>query len=262
MQFSTLIDSFATQSDNARRFHVPEDWMQGRTTYGGLTAAMCLKAALPLAGDRPVRSAQIAFVGPVSGDVECRATLLREGKNTVFTHVRMTGEDGVAADAIFAFGASRESTLNYSDMVAPELPAPDETQSFFGAPERRPRFALNFNMRLAEGDPPISGAQSADMHLWMRHKEDGLALDAVSLLAIADAPPPAAMAMMRAPGRISSMTWMAEFLTDQFETENGWVQARHTAQTAQDGYSSQAMRLWNTSGKPLMVGRQTIAVFA
>ena len=54
---------------------------------------------------------------------------------------------------------------------------------------------------------------------------------------------------------------MAEFLTDRFDTDNGWFLAQHVAQTAQQGYSSQAMRLWNARGEPVMVGRQTIAVF-
>jgi acyl-CoA thioesterase len=64
MNYTDLLSSIAFGADQSSRVTVPEDWMQGRTTYGGLTAALCLKAALPLAGDRPLRSAQIAFVGP------------------------------------------------------------------------------------------------------------------------------------------------------------------------------------------------------
>ena len=49
MNYTDLISSIAFSADNTSRVNVPEDWMQGRTTYGGLTAALCLKAALPLA---------------------------------------------------------------------------------------------------------------------------------------------------------------------------------------------------------------------
>ena len=100
MDFTTLMRSGKQTGDHAMSFHVPETWMQGRTTYGGLTAALCLQAAMPTSGGRQIRSAQVAFVGPVSGDVECTATLLREGKNTVFTSVRMMGEAGVAAEQL------------------------------------------------------------------------------------------------------------------------------------------------------------------
>jgi hypothetical protein len=86
-------------------------------------------------------------------------------------------------------------------------------------------------------------------------------MDAVSLLALADAPPPAAMSMFKEPGRISSMTWMAEFLTEDIETTDRWFLARHVAQTARNGYSSQEMLLWNKDRQPIMIGRQTIALF-
>ena len=253
MDFTTLMRSGKQTGDHAMSFHVPETWMQGRTTYGGLTAALCLQAAMPTSGGRQIRSAQVAFVGPVSGDVECTATLLREGKNTVFTSVRMMGEAGVAAEAIFAFGAHRESSLNFANLPAPEVTSPDETASFFGESPRRPAFTRNFNMRLANGSPPMSGAPDADMSLWMRHKDGSVPPDAVSVLALADAPPPAAMSML---------TGMAEFLTDDIQTNEGWFLARHVANTSKDGYNSQAMTLWNTSGQPIMIGRQTIAVFA
>ena len=172
------------------------------------------------------------------------------------------GEAGVAAEAIFAFGAHRESSLNFANLPAPEVTSPDETASFFGESPRRPAFTRNFNMRLANGSPPMSGAPDADMSLWMRHKDGSVPPDAVSVLALADAPPPAAMSMLTGQARISSMTWMAEFLTDDIRTNEGWFLARHVADTSKDGYNSQAMTLWNTSGQPIMIGRQTIAVFA
>ena len=108
----------------------------------------------------------------------------------------------------------------------------------------------------------MSGASEADVSIWMRHKDPLATGSAVSLLALGDAPPPAAMSMFTQPGRISSMTWMAEFLTEDIVTEDRWFLARHTAQTARNGYSSQQMLMWNKAGDPVMVGRQTIAVFA
>ncbi len=54
---------------------IPADWMQGRTTYGGLSAALALVAAQQLADDLPpLRSATVNFVGPLAGDVEVRAS--------------------------------------------------------------------------------------------------------------------------------------------------------------------------------------------
>lgn len=260
--YTELLGSIESSADGAQTAHIPENWMQGRTTYGGLTAALCLNAALPLSGGRPVRTAQVAFVGPVSGDVVTTPTLLREGKNTAFVQTRMMGADGVAAEAIFTFGAARESALDYANLPMPDVTSAEATPSYFGDSPKRPGFTNNFNMRLAAGARPISGSKDADISIWMRHKDTAAPINATTLLSIGDAPPPAAMSMFTTPGRISSMTWMAEFLTDNITTTDGWLLARHTAETARDGYSSQRMVMWNADGEPMMIGRQTIAVFA
>ncbi|MFN7055266.1 acyl-CoA thioesterase [Hyphomonas sp.] len=259
MDFSQLLAA-STETGGIRQTAIPETWMQGRTAYGGLTAALCLDAARSLAPDLPVRAVQVAFVGPVNGTVSCRAEVLRRGKNTVFASARMTGEDGILAEAILTFGASRASSLSFAHLPAPDVADPGDVPPYFRN-HQGPAFAQNFDMLIAGGAPPMSGASEADVSIWMRHKDEAAATDAVALLALADAPPPAAMSMFTAPGRISSMTWMAEFLTDDIRTEDRWFLARHTAQTAMDGYSSQAMMLWNSKREPVMIGRQTIALF-
>ncbi|MEQ9314456.1 MAG: thioesterase family protein [Henriciella sp.] len=239
---------------------ITEDWMQGRTTYGGLTAALCLESALELVPDMPVRAAQVAFIGPVGGDVVISPTILRRGKSSAFVNTDLVSEDGVMARCIFTFGAKRESHLDQKSRECPDVPPPDQCPSFFG--DRRPNFAHNFNIRLAGGHPPMSGSPEGKMTLWLRHKDEAALWNPTTLLSLGDAPPPAAMTMMSQPGPISSMTWMAEFLTDEISTTEGWFLVHHEAQATKDGYSSQSMRMWNRSGDPIMIGRQTIAVFA
>lgn len=241
---------------------IPESWMQGRTTYGGLTAALCLESAKTLADDMPIRSAQVAFVGPVAGDVVISPRLLRRGKNTAFIAVDMVTELGIAASCIFTFGVSRQSSLQFENLPAPEAGDPDKLPAFFRDDRRRPKFTRNFNIRLVSGPPPISGSDDPNVCLWLRHVDEAAhASDAVALLALADAPPPAALSMLTVPGPASSMTWMAEFLTDDPMTTDGWWLLKSSAETAIDGYSSQAMTVWNRDGAPVMVGRQTVAIF-
>lgn len=262
MNYTDLLASGTTSETHARETTIPDTWMQGRTAYGGLSAALCLHAAMPLADGLPVRAVQVAFVGPVNGSVSCKPEVLRRGKNTVFVSVRMTGEEGVLAEAIITFGASRASSLDYSHLPAPPIPSPDDSAPYFKPGTKGPAFAQNFDLLLAGGNPPMSGAKQADITIWMRHRDEKAPTDATALLALADAPPPAAMSMFTEPGRISSMTWMAEFLTETIITDDRWFLARHTAQTVRNGYSSQQMLLWNKAGEPIMIGRQTIAVFA
>lgn len=261
-RYTELLSSLQPRSDQSIDAHIPESWMQGRTTYGGLTAALSFQGALGLIDDIPIRSAQVAFVGPVGGDVRIKPTLLRRGKNTAFVSVDVVAETGIAAQSIFVFGARRESALHFDDMPMPDAPAPQEIESFFDKDRPRPGFTQNFDMLMASGGRPISGSSEKSIGLWMRHLDPDAPQDATAVLAIGDAPPPAAMSMLSVPSRISSMTWMAEFMTDSISTDpEGWYYAQHTAQLAKDGYSSQSMRLWNRQGEPILVGRQTIAVF-
>lgn len=261
MTFAELLAAATPAEAHSRSVLIPETWMQGRTAYGGLTAALCLEAATPLAAGLPVRALQIAFIGPVNGRVTCKPELLRQGKNTVFVSVRMTSDDGVLAEAIITFGAARASSLDFVHLPAPDVPAPEAAPNYFRQQGAGPAFAQNFDVLLAGGFPPMSGASEADVSIWMRHRDADAADDAIGLLALADAPPPAAMSMFTQPGRISSMTWMAEFLTETITTDARWFLARHTAQTVRNGYSSQQMLMWNRAGEPVMIGRQTIAVF-
>ena len=60
----------ATTGDKTLTAVIPDTWMQDRTAYGGLSAAIALEAAIRSQDDLPpLRSAQIAFVGPLAGEV-------------------------------------------------------------------------------------------------------------------------------------------------------------------------------------------------
>lgn len=260
--YTQLLQGLERLQDHALKAHVPSDWMQGRTTYGGLSAALCLEAALGLVdtSEKPIRAAQIAFVGPVGGDVEVRATLLRAGKNTAFVRAEIVADGAVSTQAIFTFGKGRDSQLSYSAVPMPDVRAPEDYPDFFRG-GLGPSFSKNFNVRLAYGAVPVSGADTPDLGLWMRHDDADAPIDATALLALGDAPPPAAMSLLKTPGPISSMTWYVDFLTAEIETEDRWFFARHVADTAENGYSSQSMTLWNRHGAPIMLARQMIAVF-
>ncbi len=262
INYSDLIASIQENGANTFAVHIPAEWMQGRTTYGGLSAALCLKAARPLAEGIPLRSAQIAFIGPVGGDVVMKAHVLRIGKSARFIGADILAPDGsIATRATFIFGAERKTAQTIAPRLPmPDLPPPRDIPSFMPAGVG-PSFIHNFEVLLAKGERPFSGGKSGENFLWMRHADRSVPDSATALLALGDAPPPAAMSVYTTPLRISSMNWSIDVLTDKFETDDNWWLSRATAQTLSDGYSAQAMAMWNTKGEPVMVSRQTIAVF-
>jgi hypothetical protein len=116
--------------------------------------------------------------------------------------------------------------------------------------------------RVAAGSLPFSSAATPEMTLWLRHRDPALKPSLVSLLALADAPPPAALAMADKPGgAISTMTWSIDMLTDAAETKDGWWLVRTAADKVAGGYSSQSMTVWNAAGDPVMASRQNVAMF-
>ena len=261
MEFSELMHSIR-RDRAAWTVSVGDDWLQGRTIYGGLAGAICLEATQREFTDLPpLRSAQFAFIGPATGQLHITATTLRRGKSTVFIGTELHGDDGLATRATFCFGAARNSTLSYSAHDRQPTQAPETYPPFFEQAPPFLRFLQHIDGRQAGGNFPFSGGKDPTMTLWLRHRDPGLKPSLVSLLALADAPPPAALAMVKQVGPISTMTWSIDVLTDTIETDNGWWMIHSTADTAAGGYSSQSMTVWNTSGKPVMTNRQNVAMF-
>jgi acyl-CoA thioesterase len=241
---------------------VSDDWLQGRTVYGGLAAALCMQTALNEFDDLPpLRSAQFAFIGPVAGQLRLRAQVLRKGKSTIFAGVDLIGEAGFATRATFCFAAARESAFTHSVTRSPEAKAPDICPDFFHNAPPTVRFLQHIEGRHIGGSLPFSGSEDPLMVLWLRHREPGIAPSVVSLLALADAAPPAASARSKTPLLISTMTWSIDMLTDSITTDEGWWLIHNVAEQISDGYSSQAMSVWNARGQPIMASRQNAAVF-
>ncbi len=237
---------------------VPENWMQGRTAYGGFSAALALVAAQRLVDDLPpLRSATVNFIGPLAGEVEVRARQLRRGRNATWIDAEVVGESGIGLTATFVFmGAVEASTLHLHDVPAPANVIP--LDQAVPLPERAgPSFAPNLDRRFAL---PQSDEKLPEICWWERIK-DAAGLDPmVALILLADALPPGVMPLT-GPAPISSMTWLINLLTPLPTTSDGWFMLRAAGNYAEKGCSSQDMAIWNSDGEAVAVGMQSIAVF-
>lgn len=259
--------SFSQVTDQLRRdggaseVHVSADWLQGRTAHGGLTAALCVEAAQRAAADLPpLRAAQFAFIGPASGALTVTPTTLRSGKSAVFVGVDLTGEAGIAVRALLCFGAGRASALSHRALPMPATPPPEDCPPYFD-PARAPNFAVNFDCRLAAGARPMTAGAPPQMRVWVRHRDPDAGQGGAALVALADAIPPAAIILFPAPAPFSTATWSLELLTEDLACDSGWRLVETRADTAEGGYSSQAMTIWNEDGRPVIAARQSVAIF-
>jgi Thioesterase-like superfamily len=116
-------------------------------------------------------------------------------------------------------------------------------------------------MRLAAGSPPVSGAGEADICLWLKANEpNAVSLD-VALLALGDAPPPAALSLYDQFTPLSTMTWAIDMMSTDLVSPDGWYLSRLKSDAIGDGYSAQSMGMWTSDGRPILASKQCVALF-
>ncbi|HTT97013.1 MAG TPA: thioesterase family protein [Rhizomicrobium sp.] len=259
--FSELMSSL-TEDGDKYRITISNNWLQGRTTYGGLSAALCTEAALRAVPDLPpLRSAQFAFIGPASGPLSISTSVLRRGKSAVFVGVDLVGDAGLATRAILSFGIARDSKLAYLDVPMAKVSSPADSEPFFPGDRPTISFQQHFESRKGGGARPFSPGASPEYRIWFRHRDERARNGIVPLIALADAPPPASMVMFPQPAPISTMTWSLDVLSDNPATTDGWWLVQSRAEAAMHGYSPQTMTVWNSSGKAVIAARQNVAIF-
>ncbi|MBB5686587.1 thioesterase family protein [Sphingobium boeckii] len=254
----TLAEIIAGGRPNATGLDVtlPETWMQGRTAYGGVSAALALTAAQGVADDLPpLRTAQISFIGPLSGDVSISAETLRRGRTAAFIDAEVRSEAGLGMKAMFVFMGDQPSHIDHEAMPAPAIfPDPAPVPKSVGAAKF---FFQNFEYIEAASDTPKS-----ELLRWVRLKARDGVDPMVALLAVADALPPAALGLATEKGPVSSMTWLVNMLAARPDTTDGWWLLKSATEYARSGCSSQTMAIWNADGVPVASGMQSVAIFS
>lgn len=238
------------------RTEVPTNWLQGRTAYGGFSSALAMEAALRTAPDLPpLRSAQIAFVGPLSGAVTVTATTLRRGRNAAFVQADITSEAELGFRATFVFMAARESAVSHDGGLATDRRPPAADQSLYQGPAEF--FTSNFQFL----DLKAEASGPTEWLRWGRLIDREGLHPAVELMAIGDALPPAAMKLLKGFGPVSSLTWQVNLLASPPATQDGWWLLHAEAGSAEGGSSSQSMRVWNAQGQAMVEAMQSVALF-
>lgn len=261
MKLSEIVESMRVESGSVEAV-TSEDWLQGRSLFGGLQAVIALAAMRTVVpASTPLRTLQMAFIAPIAvGSVKASARVLRSGKSTTHVEARIENAGELLAHTIAVFGTSRES------IVHRDLPPPRRFDAKpFRLPYREgvtPNFMQHFSVELIDGALPFSGnpVHEASYRLGLR---DAAPLTEAHVLALADFVPPVALAWPPKVVPGSSLTWMLEFFNHDFARQSleGW-QAESEMVAARDGYTSQSTTLWAPDGTPVLLSRQSMVVFA
>lgn len=242
---------------------IPDGWRQGRTCYGGLTAGLAVAAAQRKFEDLPpLRSVNVNFIGPVTGNPTFTPKRLRQGRNvTMIDVVAAIGSD-IVGTVTCAFGTARDSDLTV-EFNAPPAPKPEDCPPFTPPQMGQfvPGFFHRFETQLIDGGRPMSGANEGYIRAWSRHKNAASRTGTASFVTLSDVLPPAAMPMFTKMGPVSSMTFLLNILDDTPITKDGWWQVETRQTAARGGYSTQVMRFFDYDGRLVAEGLQSVTIF-
>lgn len=241
---------------------VPEDWLQGRSVFGGLQTALAVRAMRELVPSAvPLRTVQTTFMAPVpAGRVTLEARVLRTGKSAIHAEARLVDGGQCLCLVVGVFGAARASTIQRVPAQAPvDAPAPIEVKFVPGV---TPSFTQHCPMRWLRGTPPFTGTAVADHVIEVDLVDGGATASEAHVIGIADIVPPVALSWLSQVAMGSSMTWTLEFLGAPFAhlPLSRW-RIDSTLVAARDGYTSQSVMVWGPGGEPVALSRQAMVVF-
>ena len=257
MRFANLIDAVPADS---RPITLPgaENWMQGRTLFGGASAALALAGIRKAMPDLPpFRAAQVGFVAPVGANLAFSVDMIRQGRNVTQVRCDITSDEKLALTALMLFGEEREPNAVHSSGRAEPWPGPPEEAEDVGM--NNPNFfTSNLEIRRAQDE---RGKGEPVVRRWVRLRDrDGLD-PVIQAIVLGDALPPGSMRAMKRQGPLSSINWSFNLLDPDAKTRDGWFLVEAASDHADHGYSSERLRLWNADGAQVLAGMQAAAIF-
>lgn len=262
MQFLHYRDRAKTDSE----FPISEQWGQGRSIFGGLTAALILVHVQSNidATEHDLRTVNIHFCGATSADIPCefRHRVLSAGKSVIQIEGQLLQNGEVKTQIIACFTLARSSSIdiNLAPKVFPVAWQDTHPIAFVGG--KVPDFIKYFDLRYTNNNLPFSGSKDSLITGWMRFNEPSEALNDASILALIDAWPPAILPMLSKPAPTSTITWNVEFMYPRppLEVED-LLYYECSAIEAGQGYAHTEGKIYHPNGQLLALNRQMVGIY-
>ncbi len=267
-QLDDLVDDL--DQDPNHQLIVPTSWAQGRTVYGGLSAALIHHRMQDLVQQahpdesRPVRYLNLSFIGPLQTEqaLTIEVELLRQGRSATQLAARVTQQDRVCVLAQACFGVARESAIHLTERQSHAMPLPKKGDFIPMVPKVVPKFLRHVDLNLQRGRWPFMRGDLDELQGWMRFKQPPPAFNDSHLIALIDAWPCTVLQQFKKPVAASTMNWNLEFTQTASQPEaTDWLSYQATTAHAAHGYVFGDAEIWNQQGELLALSRQTVGVF-
>lgn len=261
----TSIDEWIALAKAEASLTIGKDWAQGRTVFGGLSAAILASAMSKEVTDaRPLRILNISFIAPLLVEQEASITVehLRDGKNVTQMQARLYQNGQVCVQAVACFAQDRSSNIAIDHQLSFDLPPPKKSKFMPLIPGVTPKFLKHVQLNFEQGQLPFTGSKVSNIAGWMKFKKAPKELSVAHWIALADAWPPTVLQMLRWPKPASTLSWQIEILEPHLEIANdAWLGMDAMTKQAGEGYVHTEAHVWSETGHLLMLSRQCDTVF-
>ena len=255
----------AAEQNNDARLAISADWGQGRTIFGGITAAILLVAAQDkVSTSHHIQSISTNFIGPLQADspFDIEVEVLRAGRSVTQVLAKIVQDQQVLVIQQTSFVLSRESGISITDNSSPDMPVPEEPNFLVDTPELAPAFVQHFDIHMNSGKNPFSASDESHVYGWMRFKDTIEQMNDAHITCLIDAWPPAVLQQFKQFGACSTSSWYIEFANPKPEVQAGqWLAYKCHTDQAGDGYAHTDAKIWNEAGQLIATSRQTVAIF-
>lgn len=247
-------------------------WGQGKTTFGGMSAAMGLatiEQELAAHSDNvaPLRSLSVNFCGALNTETPftAEARVLKAGRSVVHATADIHQHDAIATTITACYGAGRQSDV----VVTSEkrvLGEPGGGQRLPFIAGMTPEFVKHIDFSYVSGGLPFSNSKHDHIHGWMRFSDCQSNLSEVHLVALIDAWPPTTLQKLKSIAPCASITWSLEIVTplDALEAPiagDDWLYYEADIAEAHDGYAHTTSRIYTSNGTLIALSRQLVVVY-
>ncbi|MEM7282699.1 MAG: thioesterase family protein [Pseudomonadota bacterium] len=261
MQFDEIRVSAAQGSD----FVIPESWCQGRTVYGGLSAALlCDAVSKGIGQDRRLRYLNISFLKPLEANKPFRLNMEEvSAGRTVTVRSGQIVQDGVTRVAAQAnFVAKLDSQFEVETFTPPSLKSWDAEGVKGIRGSNVPAYTQFIDFRFATEGLPFQGTGVTELGGWMRFNEAPETMSECHLVCLIDAWPPVPVSYYERVVPLSTINWEIVFVESVDGVDgNQFLGYMARLNFFRDGYGSSTADIWTPDGRCLAKSQQTFVIY-
>ncbi len=257
------IDEILSFIREGREILIPDTWAQGRTIFGGLTAAiLCEATAKETESNRKLTNFSINFIRPFETlkPFEIKVETQVNGKRVTIKSASIIQEGKIRAAARADYVLPLESRVIIDTFTPPQLK--EKNSCIYAQDDDWPPFFRNFDNHIATKGFPFRGPSIPEMGGWMGFKEPLNKITNSHLICMIDSWAPTASIYYRGAKPVSTLSWNIHFSnTGHVFLPNDHLGYLSKINFGENGLSSSQADIWEPGGKLLAKSFQTNIIY-